>query len=107
VREKRLPLTRFVEITATAPAKIFGMYPKKGTIAVGSDADVVVWDPEKRFRLDHKNLHMRADYSPFEGKEVIGAPTHVFSRGELIVENDKLLGKPGRGQFLRRSTFAL
>ncbi len=104
VREGRISLNRFVEISATAPAKIFGMYPKKGTIAVGSDADIVVWDPEKRFELSHKNLHMRADYAAYEGKTVIGAPKAVLSRGELIVQDDKLLGKPGRGKFLRRST---
>jgi dihydropyrimidinase len=96
-----------VEITSTAPAKIFGLYPRKGTIAVGADADVVVWDPEKRFELSHKNLHMRADYAPFEGKTVIGAPSAVLSRGDLIVEDDKLLVGKGRGKFLRRSTFSL
>ncbi len=107
VREGRISLNRFVEITSTAPAKIFGMYPKKGTLAVGADADVVVWDPNKKFELSHKNLHMRADYAPFEGKTVIGAPTHVFSRGELVVEHDKTLGKKGRGQFVKRRTFTL
>jgi len=107
VREGRISLNRFVEITSTAPAKIFGLYPRKGTLAVGADADVVVWDPEKRFELSHKNLHMKADYAPFEGKTVIGAPTHVFCRGELVVKDDKLLAKKGRGQFLKRNTFAL
>jgi dihydropyrimidinase len=107
VREGKISLNRFVEITSTAPAKIFGLYPRKGTIAVGADADVVVWDPEKRFELSHKNLHMRADYAPFEGKTVIGAPSAVLSRGDLIVEDDKLLVGKGRGKFLRRSTFSL
>lgn len=107
VREGRISLNRFVEITATAPAKIFGLYPRKGTIAVGADADIVVWDPEKRFELSHKNLHMRSDYAAYEGKTVVGAPAQVFSRGELIVDNDKYAGKRGRGQFLRRATFAL
>jgi dihydropyrimidinase len=107
VRDGRISLNRFVEITATAPAKIFGLYPRKGTLAVGADADVVVWDPEKRFELSHKNLHMKADYAPFEGKTVIGAPSQVFSRGELIVENDKTLGRKGRGSFVRRATFGL
>jgi dihydropyrimidinase len=107
VREKKISMNRFVEITATAPAKIFGLYPRKGNICVGADADVVVWDPEKRFELSHKNLHMRADYAPFEGKTVIGAPTHVFSRGDLVVEQDKLLVGKGRGRFLRRGTFSL
>jgi dihydropyrimidinase len=107
VRDGRISLNRFVEITSTAPAKIFGLYPRKGTIAVGADADIVVWDPQKRFELSHKNLHMRADYAPFEGKTVIGAPAQVLSRGELIVDNDKGLGRKGRGQFIRRSTFSL
>jgi dihydropyrimidinase len=107
VREGKISLNRFVEITSTAPAKIFGMYPRKGTLAVGADADVVVWDPNKKFELSHKNLHMRADYAPFEGKTVIGAPSHVLSRGELLVEHDKTLSKKGRGRFVRRGTFAL
>ncbi|MBS2031002.1 MAG: dihydropyrimidinase [Deltaproteobacteria bacterium] len=107
VRDGRISLNRFVEITSTAPAKIFGMYPRKGTIAVGADADVVVWDPEKKFELSHKNLHMKADYASYEGKVVTGAPDKVFSRGELVVDGTKYLGKKGRGQFVRRSTFAL
>jgi len=107
VRDGRISLNRFVEITSTAPAKIFGLYPKKGTIAVGADADVVVWDPEQRFELSHKNLHMKSDYAPFEGKTVIGAPSQVFSRGELIVDQHKTLGRKGRGQFVRRGTFSL
>lgn len=107
VREKRITANRFVEITSTAPAKIFGIYPRKGNICIGADADVIVWDPEKRFELSHKNLHMKADYAPYEGKTVIGAPSQVFSRGELVVENDKFLGRKGRGVFLRRGTFSL
>jgi dihydropyrimidinase len=107
VRDGRISLNRFVEITSTAPAKIFSLYPKKGTIAVGADADVVIWDPEKKFELSHKNLHMKADYAPFEGKTVIGAPAQVFSRGELVVDGNKTIGKKGRGQFVRRGTFSL
>jgi dihydropyrimidinase len=107
VREKRISLNRFVEISSTAPAKIFGLYPRKGTLAVGADADVVIWDPEKRFELSHKNLHMKADYASYEGKTVIGAPDKVFSRGELVVDGTKTIGKKGRGQFLKRNTFSL
>ncbi len=107
VREKKISMNRFVEITATAPAKIFGLYPRKGTLAVGADADIVVWDPEKRFELSHKNLHMRVDYAAYEGKTVIGAPHVVMSRGEIVVENDRFVGRVGRGQFLRRATFGL
>jgi dihydropyrimidinase len=107
VREKRISLNRFVEITATAPAKIFGLYPRKGTLAVGADADVVVWDPEKKHTLSQKTLHMRVDYSPFEGRDVVGAPTHVIQRGRTLVKDGQFLGKPGMGQFLRRGTFGL
>jgi dihydropyrimidinase len=109
VRAGKISLNRFVEITATAPAKIFGMYPRKGTIAVGADADLVVWDPEKEKVLSKDTLHMRVDYSPFEGRKVIGTPAAVMSRGELLVQDDVWVAKKkqGRGQFLRRGTFAL
>jgi dihydropyrimidinase len=109
VREGKISMNRFVEITSTAPAKIFGMYGRKGTLAVGADADVVVWDPNREKVLSKETLHMRVDYSPFEGKRVIGAPAAVLSRGELIVEGDKWVGakKQGRGQFVRRGTFSL
>ena len=85
------------------------MYGKKGTLAVGADADVVVWDPNKAKRLDKANLHMRVDYSPFEGHTVPGSPTHVLSRGELVVKDDQWVAKQrqGRGQFIRRATFGL
>jgi len=107
VREGKISMNRFVEITATAPAKIFGLYPKKGTMALGADGDIVVWDPEKRHTLSQKTLHMRVDYSPFEGREVVGAPTHVLQRGKVIVKDGQFLGRPGQGQFLRRGTFNL
>jgi dihydropyrimidinase len=109
VTQKKISMNRFVEITSTAPAKIFGMYGKKGTIAPGADADVVVWDPNKPKTLGVKTLHMNIDYSPFEGRTVPGSPSHVLSRGELIVENDQWVGKSkkGRGQFVRRGTFGL
>jgi len=107
VRAGRISANRFVEITSTAPAKIFGLYPHKGTIAVGADADLLVWDPEHEHVLSEKTLHMRVDYSPFEGRRVRGFATHVLSRGELVVENGKLLATKGRGQFMKRSTFQL
>ena len=105
----KISINRFVEITSTAPAKIFGMYGKKGTLAIGADADVVVWDPKKSKRLDKANLHMRVDYSPFEGHTVPGSPSHVLSRGEIVVKDDQWVAKTkqGRGQFLRRGTFGL
>ncbi|HUQ01715.1 MAG TPA: dihydropyrimidinase [Kofleriaceae bacterium] len=109
VRDGRISMNRFVEITSTAPAKIFGMYGRKGTVSVGADADIVVWDPEKEFVLGKDTLHMRVDYSPFEGRRVVGAPAAVLSRGELVVQDDVWVAtkKQGRGQFLRRGTFGL
>jgi dihydropyrimidinase len=107
VRKGRISMNRFVEITSTAPAKIFGLYPKKGTIAIGADADLLVWDGEKKHVLGVDTLHMRVDYSPFEGQEVVGAPTHVLSRGKVIVQDGKYLGKKGDGRFFKRGTFNL
>ena len=109
VTQGKISMNRFVEITSTAPAKIFGMYGKKGTLAVGADADVVVWNPKKPQKLGVETLHMRIDYSPFEGHVVPGSPQHVLSRGELIVSNDQWVGKQkaGRGQFQKRRTFGL
>ncbi len=105
VAEGRISLNRFVELTSTAPAKIFGMYPHKGTLAVGADADVVVWDPNAPLVLDQKNMHLRCDYSPYEGHEVPGSASQVLSRGELIVDGGSFLGKAGRGKFVRRAPF--
>ncbi|MBL8619874.1 MAG: dihydropyrimidinase [Myxococcales bacterium] len=109
VRAGKISMNRFVEITATAPAKIFGMYPRKGTIAVGCDADVVVWDPNRAKTLGVDTLHMRVDYSPFEGRQIVGAPSHVLSRGDLVVQDDRWVAKAreGRGQFFKRGTFGL
>jgi dihydropyrimidinase len=109
VTSGKISMNRFVEITATAPAKIFGMYPKKGTLAIGADADVLVWDPKREKILGKDTLHMRVDYSPFEGRKVVGAPSHVLSRGELVVENDVWVANKqrGRGQFVKRGTFSL
>jgi dihydropyrimidinase len=98
----KITLNRFVEIVSTAPARIFGMYPKKGTIAAGSDADVVVWDPRAEHVISAQTHHMRCDYSMFEGFRVQGNARQVFSRGELIVQNGQFIGHAGRGQYLRR-----
>jgi dihydropyrimidinase len=102
VRPGRIDINRFVQITSTAAAKIFGLYPRKGALAPGSDADVVVFDPKKETRWSATTHHMRVDYSPYEGRVTQGAPSHVFSRGELIVENDAWLGKAGYGKFVKR-----
>jgi dihydropyrimidinase len=109
VRAGKISMNRFVEITATAPAKIFGLYPKKGTIAIGADADIVIWDPNREKTLGVKTLHMNVDYSPFEGRTIVGCPAAVLSRGEVVVKDDLWVGKrrEGRGDFLKRGTFAL
>jgi dihydropyrimidinase len=111
VNEGKISLNRFVEITSTAPAKIFGLYPRKGCLNIGADADIVVWDPKRRFTLSPENLHMRVDYAAYPGKTVTGTPRYVLSRGELIVDSSggqsQFLGRRGRGQFLRRQTFSL
>jgi dihydropyrimidinase len=103
VNAGKITLNRFVEIVSTAPARIFGMYPKKGAIAPGSDADIVVWDPKAEHLISAKTHHMRVDYSMFEGFKVVGNARQVFSRGELIVDNGQYVGRVGRGQYLRRS----
>ena len=102
VRAGRISVNRFVELTSTSPAKIFGLFPRKGTIAPGSDADVVIFDPEKKVTLSAKSLHMRVDYNPYEGREVTGAAETVLSRGRVVVENGAFVGKAGGGTFLKR-----
>ena len=102
----RFNVNRFVELVSTTPAKLFGLYPRKGTIAVGGDADLVVFDPKRKHTISAKNHHMRVDYSMFEGIQVTGMPDVVLSRGRVVVEGDKFLGRPGAGEFLKRSTFA-
>ena len=104
VRSGRISLNRWVQLNSAAPAKIFGLFGKKGTLAVGADADVVVWDPEQRHTLSVKTLHHKVDYTPYEGREVVGAPTHVLSRGKVVVEGGKYVGRKGDGRFLKRST---
>jgi len=104
VVQKRITLNRWVEVTSTTPAKIMGMFPKKGTIAVGSDADIVVWDPRTTSTISAKTHHMRVDYNPYEGRRVKGKAAVVLSRGEVIVEKDKFVGKKGRGRFIKRGS---
>ncbi len=104
VRTGRISLNRFVELTSTSPAKIFGMFPKKGTIAPGSDADIVIFDPEKTTTLSAKTHHMRVDYNPYEGRQVTGVTDTVLSRGKVIIDAGKFTGKAGAGTFLKRSS---
>ncbi len=98
----RISVNRFVEIVATTPARMFGMYPQKGTIAVGSDADIVVFDPEAKTVISAETHHMNVDYSAYEGYELAGKVDTVLSRGKTIIARDEYLGSPGDGQYLRR-----
>ncbi|MGH8943522.1 MAG: dihydropyrimidinase [Acidimicrobiia bacterium] len=104
VGQGRIGVNRFVEITATTPAKMFGLYPQKGTIAVGADADIVIFDPNEKHVISVDNQHMRVDYSAYEGFEVTGKVKCVLTRGRIIVENDEYLGNPGDGRYLKRGT---
>src|SRR5919106_2155809 len=102
VRAGKITANQFVAYNSTNPAKIFGLYPRKGALLPGSDADIVIWDPEKKFTYGIAYSHQRTDYNLYEGWELIGYPTKVFLRGKLIVNEDEWLGKAGMGQFLKR-----
>jgi dihydropyrimidinase len=104
VVENRISLNRFVELTSTAAAKMFGLFPKKGTIAVGSDADIVIFDPNKEQTISAATHHMNVDYSAYEGKTIRGTVEVVLSRGRVVVDNNEFKGKAGDGQFLKRGT---
>jgi dihydropyrimidinase len=105
VRGGRISLNRMVELLATNPAKLFGLYPRKGTIAVGSDADIVVFDPAKRVTISAATHHSKSDYNLFEGTEVTGSPEVVVLRGNILVEGDELVAQPGIGRFVARAKF--
>ncbi len=104
VRAGRLTPNQFVALTSTNPAKIFGLYPRKGALLPGSDADLVIWDPEKRVQYGTAHAHHRTDYNLFEGWDLIGYPEKVFLRGQMIVDGDRWLGRKGMGQFLKRNS---
>jgi dihydropyrimidinase len=103
VRKNRIDLNRFVALTCTNPARIYGLHPQKGTIAIGSDADLALWDPEKTVAMTDTTTHDRVGYSPYAGLTVTGWPTTVLSRGEVIVDQGELLAPRGRGRFLPRA----
>jgi len=105
VHSGRISLNRFVDLVATAPARMFGLYPRKGTIAPGSDADIVVFDPNHERTLSASTHHMNVDYSCYEGLEVWGLPGVVMQRGNVLVENGLWHGQEGRGMFIQRSRF--
>jgi dihydropyrimidinase len=102
VRSGRITANQFVAYNCTNPAKIFGLYPRKGALLPGSDADIVIWDPEKRVTYGVAQAHQRTDYNLYEGWELIGMPEKVFLRGKLIVDGEQWFGKSGEGRFLKR-----
>jgi dihydropyrimidinase len=101
----QLSFPRFVALTSTTPARLFGLYPRKGTIAAGADADLVLWDARRERVLSARTHHMRVDYNLFEGMTVMGAPVGVWLRGAQIVRGDRLTAAPGSGRYLRRDRF--
>jgi dihydropyrimidinase len=105
VRAGRISLNRMVELLSTNPAKLFGLYPRKGTIAVGSDADIVVFDPDRKVTISAATHHSKSDYNLFEGTEVTGVPEVVLLRGNVLVEDGELVASPGIGQFVQRAKF--
>ena len=102
VRHGRISMNRFVELCSTTPAKMFGLFPRKGTIAVGSDADIVVFDPNRSATLSVTTLHMKVDYNPYEGRTVQGSPTAVICGGEVVIDGETFVGRKGAGRFLKR-----
>lgn len=105
VKKGRITLNQFVDITSTRAAKLFGLYPKKGTIAVGADADIVIFDPNIERIISAETHHMAVDYNAFEGKKVTGEPVSVLSRGEFVIRDKKFVGKRGAGQYLKRAKY--
>ena len=105
VASGKLSVSRFVDVTSTSAARLFGLYPRKGTIAPGSDADLVVWDPNERRTVDGTTMHSRAGYSPYDGWEVTGWPAMTISRGEVVARGTDVIGAPGRGRLAPRSRF--
>jgi dihydropyrimidinase len=105
VNEGRITLNRMVELLSTNAAKLFGLYPRKGTIAPGSDADIVIFDPDKEHTISARTHHSRADYNLYEGTTVTGAPEIVLLRGNVVVESDELVAEPGIGRFVPRARF--
>ena len=103
VNKKKITINKYVEVTSTNPAKIFGMFPKKGTIAVGSDADIILIDPNTKHTLSSSTHHMKVDYSAYEGWELTGKVKTVLLRGKVVIENGKCLVEKGYGKFIRRN----
>lgn len=105
VLENRISINKFVDLISTAPAKLFGLYPQKGTISVGSDADLVIFNPDQEFTISAKTQHQNVDYNPYEGFKGRGVPEKVFSRGTLIFDEGSHVGRVGYGRFQKRKPF--
>lgn len=105
VEKGRISLNQFVDIMSTRSAKLFGLYPQKGTIAVGSDADVVIFDPSAERVISAETHHMAADYNPFEGMKIKGEPVSVLSRGEYVIKDKQFVGKLGTGKYIKRAKY--
>ena len=101
VRTGRLPIEQFVAVTSTNPAKLFGLYPRKGTIAPGADADLTVWDPAVSRTVDGGSMYSRAGFTVYDGTDVSGWPVVVVSRGEVVCEDGKVAAERGRGRWLQ------
>ncbi len=105
VKKGRISIHQFVDLVSTRAAKLFGLFPQKGTIAVGSDADLVIFDPSKERVISARTHHMNVDYSAFEGMKVTGEPVSVLSRGEFVIRNKQFTGKPGAGRYIKRKCY--
>ena len=105
VKSGRMTPNRFVEVTSTAIAKIFGLYPNKGTIAPGADADIMIFDPEREHVFSTDTSFMNVDYDLWDGQKVSGSPRQTLSRGTVVFDDGKIVTKPGHGRFVKRSVF--
>ncbi len=103
----RISLERFVQLTATNPARLFGLYPRKGTIAPGADADLVLWDPSRKVTITNALLQQAIDYTPYEGMEVTGWPVMTLRRGDVVMHDGRVQAEPGSGTFLARAPYDL
>jgi dihydropyrimidinase len=105
VSKGRIDLPTFVGLSATNAAKVFGLYPQKGTIAIGSDADIAIWDPSRKVTLGQSMMHHAVDYTPYEGLEVLGYPVMTIARGDVVWDDGEVDAAPGRGRFLPRAPY--
>jgi len=105
VKKGKISVNRFVQLCSTNPAKLFGLYPQKGTIAIGSDADIAIFDPNKESKIDWKKMQTNCDWSPFQGYKLKGSPVLTLSRGKIIAKKGKFVGEVGHGRFVKRKPF--